>query len=298
MIEKECYKNWKSLTSIQIHSNIERIEEGAFENCVNLEAVEFLDINNVLHKLQSIGSNAFKNCVKLTSISLPMTLQSIHPRTFDGCNKEMEKNCSEKSKRQMESNLLISKEKLNVNKRDYEDYCNVETMKISRHVNVYPKETFFSMFTNLKHLECNPECISLFNNKQQIETFTIPNKIESINKKDFEGFTNLTFLKIPISVKEIEESSFDNLKNIQQIECKFEHLKLFKNKEIIKTIIILDGWFDKEKYLNIFENCINLENVLLPDDCSSHIKEMFKNCSKLKYVCYTSGKKEELLVKL
>ena len=62
--------------------------------------------------------------------------------------------------------------------------------------------------------------------------------------------------------------------------------------------MIQDGWFDRTKYMNIFEKCVNLENVIVLDDCSYFKKDLFKNCRKLKRVHYNSGKEESLLIKL
>ena len=45
----------------------------------------------------------------------------------------------------------------------------------------------------------------------------------------------------------------------------------------LNSLIIQDILFDINKYMNVFEECINLESVIVPDDCSYFKRELFKN---------------------
>ena len=71
----------KQLTNIVFEdgSQLERIGDGAFSNCVSLNSI------NLPSSLTSIGTDAFRGCSGLTSISLPSSLTSIGYYAFSYC---------------------------------------------------------------------------------------------------------------------------------------------------------------------------------------------------------------------
>lgn len=73
LIPKEFFKNTQ-LSAITLPQTITRIEEKAFENCVNLKTI---NLNNV----KELGKYAFKDCIGLLSVSIP---EAINGNDYDG----------------------------------------------------------------------------------------------------------------------------------------------------------------------------------------------------------------------
>lgn len=73
-------KSNRFLTSVSMPDTVERIEETAFCNCVNLAQVELSEV------LEYIGEWAFSGCKSLTTIGLPDSLQTIDMYAFSACS--------------------------------------------------------------------------------------------------------------------------------------------------------------------------------------------------------------------
>lgn len=80
-IAKIFFANCVYLKYISLHSNIIKIGEKAFIDCINLEDIKIRQVY-----LQEIGDNAFENCKSLKSIYLPITLKKIGKDIFKGCD--------------------------------------------------------------------------------------------------------------------------------------------------------------------------------------------------------------------
>ena len=75
-IDYSAFMNNKAIQSISIPDSCEKIEGGAFANCLNLHEV------HLGNNIQELGNNCFYNDSKLTSITLPKSLQSITLNSF------------------------------------------------------------------------------------------------------------------------------------------------------------------------------------------------------------------------
>lgn len=86
VMNKNSFKNCKSLKSYVINSNITVIPDSAFEGCTFLETIEIPDT------VQNIGKQAFKDCKSLKSIHIPSGVSTIYDETFMNCKsiKEIE----------------------------------------------------------------------------------------------------------------------------------------------------------------------------------------------------------------
>lgn len=98
-IGKYAFADNRYLTNIEI-SNVEMIDEGAFNKCSKLESIiapktkiiaesAFSGCSNLsmisLLQVESIGSKAFSSCDKITSVLLPASLQSMEEDVFSSC---------------------------------------------------------------------------------------------------------------------------------------------------------------------------------------------------------------------
>lgn len=72
--------NTTTLKSITIPSNINKIGNSAFDECIRLTSI------TIPNSVTSIGNSAFYNCRGLTSITIPDKIINIDSATFLGCN--------------------------------------------------------------------------------------------------------------------------------------------------------------------------------------------------------------------
>ncbi|OYP66524.1 hypothetical protein CIK87_10660 [Prevotella sp. P5-64] len=70
----------KSLVEIQLGNKTDRIEDHAFDGCINLKNVNFPSVTY-------IGSYAFRNCMSINDIQLGNDLENISAHAFKGCKK-------------------------------------------------------------------------------------------------------------------------------------------------------------------------------------------------------------------
>ena len=102
-IKQMCFSNCE-MTDVIIPNTVKRIEDGAFNTCLNLKTVLFeensqltiiegsvftscfkLELINFPNTLRRIGAQAFGGCDSLKSIQLPYSLITIEARAFDSC---------------------------------------------------------------------------------------------------------------------------------------------------------------------------------------------------------------------
>ena len=76
----------KALEHVWLPYTIEKINNNAFEGCINLLSVEFNEDDNEPSKLKVIDDFAFYKCEKLSNIILPESLQQINGAAFAFCN--------------------------------------------------------------------------------------------------------------------------------------------------------------------------------------------------------------------
>ena len=85
-IKEYAFYNIDNLKKITFPISLERIGEGAFQNCKNLQFVPMMPpIKN--SRLTSIGMYAFYGCSQISSISIPPSVKIIGAYAFSGCSK-------------------------------------------------------------------------------------------------------------------------------------------------------------------------------------------------------------------
>ena len=78
-IGNEAFREFRSLTRVEMPGSVTSIGDNAFNNCSELINIKLPD------NLVSIGSNAFEFCSKLTSIDIPNSVTSIGSGAFNEC---------------------------------------------------------------------------------------------------------------------------------------------------------------------------------------------------------------------
>lgn len=113
----------------------------------------------------------------------------------------------------------------------------------------------------------------------------------AISSKAFNGFTKLTKITIPDSVKEIFSSAFENCNALQSITIPDSVTSLgknaFKGCSALTSAVIGSGL--KSISENAFENCKALTSVTFPAELEDIGKNAFLCCSSLESVKFPEG---------
>lgn len=161
-------------------------------------------------QLKTIQSNAFANCESLEPFEIPKSVDCISTDAFYGLDKNnLPILTNEKQKLSMVDNLIIDEKVTKIGK-EYEDYCNIESLNIPLKIEE-SEDGVLKSFKKLKYIKCNPKLLNSLHSLN-IKIVFIPDGIKQIKRKDFENLINLKFVDIPDSVDQIEEESLKNVK--------------------------------------------------------------------------------------
>ena len=281
ILRKKIFYNWKNLKSVKIPSTVNQIESSCFERCSKLD--EIIIPNNV----KIIPENCFKNCGNLKSIEIPDSVNIIHPTAFIGCINLNIIKANERIKNLFQKTLEIPILKKNIEKDDYKEFPNIETLEIPLQAKVNP--LFFKNFKYLRVVNFDPFYLT-FIDSSRINVLIIPEGIRELNYSMFKKMICLEYIEIPISVTKIDDNTFSECINIVNIKCQAKWISKF-NRKIITSITLFNGDFDIKK--DIFSYCENLEYVLIPEMMNILEDYLFRNCRKLRIIEYFSGEKGE-----
>lgn len=167
-----------NIENIVLPSNIQTIEDNAFNSCDSLVSVTLSD------SLQTIGENAFKWCVKLSKVVIPTNVWRIGDGAFAYCDSLVSVTLSD--------SLLI------IGEDAFRSCNNLSEVILPTNVKYIGKGAF-------------AYCDSLV-------SVTLSDSLQTIKKNAFKGCNNLSELIIPANVKNIEAGAFADCKNLKKIE--------------------------------------------------------------------------------
>ncbi len=209
MIGNNAFTRCKSLTSITIPNSVISIGRAAFYDC---ESLNFVTIGN---SVENIVYNAFGNCKSLTSITLPNSVKGIESGVFYGCESLISITIGN-SVEWIGGNafkLCKSLTSIEVDKENPK-YC-------SKNGILFSKDK-----TGLIHYPI----------RKKEKKYTIPNSVEIIEEECF-GYSNLTSITIPNSIKNIKSGAFNNCLSLISIFSKIKNINGVKMiNEIFKEV--------------------------------------------------------------
>lgn len=266
-----------SLKTITIPDSVVTIGGSAFYNCTSLEAVNM----NVNSDLKTIGGNAFAYCTSLKSITIPKNVTSLGSYVLQYSSGIKE--------------ILFCPERIEETNTGWFSYTYSDGFKlfIANTVTVIPDYAFESAELVSVEFEENSAC-------------------ESIGRYAFALLKKLTSIKIPKSVKRIEEFAFTQSNALSSVtfeadsqleyvgaqafyNCSFAYISLPKSLKTIDR----NAFSDNQKLTEvIFENgsllesigeyafsyCQSLETIAIPDEVTSIGQGAFSGCTSLKNV--------------
>lgn len=193
-----CFKECRSLTSIEIPSSVTSLGAYCFRECVSLTSIK------IPSPVTSIGKQCFKDCCSLTAIDIPSSVTSLEEDCFNGC-----------------SNLISISIPSSVTSLG--DNCFQSCQSLTS-IEIPSSVTSFGAC-------CFIYCTSL-------ASITIPSSVTSLGAFCFQGCNDLTSLEIPSSVIWVGTNCFSDCKTLESLYFKGRNPGNLSNADILTTCII------------------------------------------------------------
>ena len=237
-IGEEAFRDCSALTSIVIPDSVLAIENRTFFNCSALTSVT---LNN---SLISIYDYAFMNCSSLTSITIPEDVTYIGHRVFYDCSALTSvtwnaRHCNDFLSYDSYSDVYKPEQKF--------EGCSITSFIISENVEKLPASLCYKM--------------------SDLQSITIPEKVNMIGDYTFNGCTSLTSITIPENVYSIGASAFNGCSSLTSITLP-ENLYSMGERA--------------------FNGCSSLTSITIPENVSSIGGYAFSYCSSLKTVAWNA----------
>lgn len=298
-ISKNAFNGNKTLEEVIFQTNmvngkeegVEKIGDNAFCGCGNLKTMEMPDT------LTTLGREVFWGCYSLNNVILSKNLTTIPYHTFAYCASITEIVIPEKVK-SLDSHAMrncdnlrsvtISKTLESISSTTFLLCKNLTTINTSENEN-------FKFKNGILFNKDETEMIFITYSTATGNTFVVPNGITKLPTGLLDAFNNITTIKIPASVLNIEPLFVQS--TIQKIEidennpnyCSTGEAIYNKDKTIIyrylntvSNVNVPEGVKSIGRYA--FYGCGNITDIMLPDSLTSIDWEAFAYMGKLKSI--------------
>ena len=283
-LEKNMFKFCKNLEFISIPLLVEIIEEDSFSKCSCLRVVEcaphFLDYFNnnyittfiIQEGIKTIYKRDFLKVKYLQNLIIPKSVNYIEEGAFYLLKKLIVLKCEEKwnNDKYFPFTYIIEEGTKIIDINIFRGWYNLKSLSILNSVNTIFPFTF-SDCRDIENLECSPNYFKFLNVKK-VKVLILPEGVKVLKNGVLKGFVNLIYLKLPNSIRDIDEDvfkdtpclNFDNISDhpiIRRIKKKkFEEYNDIKNKKYNKLNSFNFPLFDIPNYNFENENKKNNEN--------------------------------------
>ncbi len=310
----------ESLKKVTINEGISKIGVGGFNKCENLEIINIphsvvyisryafyettamyeltneiafddkfedacfgkgisgeLKIKNGITILPSFAK--FKN---LTYVSIPESITSIEPWTFEGC-------CNLKS-------INIPNSIIDIGDYAFSGCTSLKNIKIPENVTSI-KNGIFKNCYNLEKVEIPTGVTSIgeyaFNNCTSLKNIIIPDKVFSIGECAFSGCSGLTSISIPNSVTNINAFAFSGCSSLKYVNLS-QNVKEIGRLAFYSCTSLqsIDIEYVEQIGMQAFENCSNLISITLPEKLTIINERVFAECIGLKNIILNNSIQE------
>lgn len=269
-INRYAFHNCKLITSVTIPDGI-AISENAFSGCTSLKSV------TLPSDLKLLSGSDFCGCKNLSSINLPQGLNAIGAYSFYGCESL--------------TGLDIPETVDSIGDGCFEN-TGIKNIGLPSRLT----KLSLSLFANspLESISV-PSCVveigdsAFFGTK--LQSITLPDGLKVLGKYSLCG-TGVKVIDIPGDVSEIKEGTFENCTNLSQISLG-KSIKSIGDRAFYKCISLQEIYLpDNVKQVgsdnsdsNVFAECSKLSNVRLPRKVRPSLNfGIFDGCVNLKYL--------------
>ena len=246
-----------ALQSISFPSNLQQIEDHAFELCVNLTSV------SVPNSVTKIGQAAFGRCKGLTSITLPFAGGGLKAEAYTGWRYPFGYifgNFRDSSFIPVNQYSWMDEDSLS-------NYCTFYLPPNLKNVTINGGEIFRYTFYN---------CAGLTN-------IILGNGVTAIGANAFAGCTDLTSVTIPSTVSQIGLAAFADCPKLSRVNLPYELTSIenyaFRNCASLTSFSVPRGVTSIGEH--VFENCTSLQKVTLLYFVTQIGAYAFAGCGKL-----------------
>ena len=242
-VQKDSFKNNKTIETVTISDGISKIGASAFEGCTNLKTVK------MGAGLITIGSKAFKGCTSLTKITTPSTLQTIGASAFEGCTKL--------------ATVTLNSGLLTIGNKAFYKCSALKKIRIPDTVLKIGKYAFASC-KKLSKVTTSKACLEMgegtFANDVALKSITLKSKLTKVPKKAFYKCTALKTVKLGANTTDIGASAFEGCKKLTKISIPKKVMTIGKKA---------------------FYNCAKLSKVTVKSTSLKTVgSKAFKKCKK------------------
>lgn len=233
VIKKRAFAN-TSVEVVILPETIEEIEDEAFDDCINLNQINFPD------SIKRIGRWAFQGCHSLSEVHLPSQLEEIDGYAFDECF-NLEKITMPSEVKRIGA-YAFSETKLK--------------KVILPHGIKYLGNSLFYNCRHLSHVVFQEGLAeigqSTFNGCSRLKAVCFPRSLERINLGAFAGCVNLGMVIIHQKIEAIAQDAFGGCRRIKDVYSTFEsemEIEILSNESnLFRTFGISEGIDTEIKY--------------------------------------------------
>jgi len=243
-----------SMNNLVINNSITTIDNGAFIDCTGLKTLLIGD------SLKTINEYAFANCTNLASLTIPNSVSFINDNAFKGCRglKSLTISGNSGDSEETEFNCFLY---------PFAECDSVTELTINKNIHDSDLSSPFIMFKSLTTINLGDKVTFLptfaFTGCSALESFIIPNTINSIGVASFQACTNLKSIRIPTSITVLKNQTFMDCSSLKSIH-------------IPNNITSLGNL--------LFCGCIGLESIVIPESVDSVGALAFGGCKALQLV--------------
>lgn len=219
-IADKAFQNCKQLESVEFPDSIDVIGGKVFAGCENLKKVRFPA------GIDRIGHGLFEDCTSLTEMELPDSLKSISFETFQGCTSLKKVTLPERIR------FLCS--------QAFKDCVSLETIELPE---------------GLKEIG-----IGVFEGCKSLKELWIPDSVNKIGSGAFKGCTGLKEISLPEGITKIDRGTFENCTSLEKLRIPAGVINI--GTERLDWIIAMEEEdIGKVVHDNPLEGCDNLKEL-------------------------------------
>jgi len=288
-IKAYAFASCGDLTGLELPPGIEEIDKSSFSDCISLETVTIPDRyrNDNIYRNIILGESIFEGCVALTSVELPESFTTISARMFYGCSSLTTIDLSSMtsigeyafSDCSSLTVIVLLPTIEEIDAGAFSDCISLETVTIpnrQRDEGVYRDavlgDGIFDGCTALRFVELPTSFTTIsprmFNGLSNLETIIFSPEMIKISEYALAGCSALQTVELPPTVDEIDTGAFSDCISLETVTVPNRH----RDSGIYRDVVLGES---------IFEGCVELVSVELPECFTTITARMFYGCESL-----------------